>query len=53
MGKIDFKEFNYSSNSIQRMFERGLNPDDIEKVINGWNVIIKYPEDKPFPGVYY
>ena len=51
MEKIEFKEFNYSNHAVQRMFERGLNPSDIEKVIKEWNVITEYPEDKPYESI--
>jgi hypothetical protein len=35
--------------AIQRMFQRGISKDDVRSVLEGEQVIEKYPEDQPDP----
>lgn len=33
------------------MFQRGINPDAVKKVITNGEIIAEYPDDQPFPSV--
>ena len=46
---MKYKEIRYSGHAIQRMFERGIITDDIERVIHLWNIIAEYHDDNPYP----
>jgi len=35
--------------AIQRMFERRISKDDVRHVLETGEVIINYPDDKPYP----
>ena len=39
----------FSSHAITRMFERGLNPEAIENIINSGEIVADYPQDEPYP----
>ena len=44
-------ELFYTKHAIQRMFERSISEDDVEKVISEWKVVKEYPDDNPYPSV--
>lgn len=39
----------FSGHAIRRMFERGLNRDDIVQAVQQGDVIKDYPDDTPYP----
>ena len=43
------KKLRFRVHAIQRMFERRINEDDVQKIIEKWEVIAEYLDDKPFP----
>jgi hypothetical protein len=46
---MEYKDILFSGHSIQRMFERGINPEDVEISIKLGEIIAEYNEDVPFP----
>lgn len=46
---MNYKIIIYTGHSIQRIFERGINPEDIEDSLKTGEVIEEYPDDKPYP----
>lgn len=46
---MPFPQLVYRIHALQRMFQRGIQPADIEAVLSSGKVIQTYPEDKPFP----
>lgn len=48
---MNYKTLIYTGHSIQRIFERGIDPDDIENSLKTGEVIEEYPDDKPFPSL--
>lgn len=47
--KINFTHIIYRAHAYQRMFERGINEADIRKVLLEGEVIMDYPDDRPYP----
>ncbi|MHB1592418.1 MAG: UPF0175 family protein [Sulfuricella sp.] len=39
----------YSRHALDRMFQRGISPDVIERIAKEGSVIATYPDDKPYP----
>ena len=39
----------FSRHAFERIFQRGINPDAVARIIAEAEVLIEYPEDKPFP----
>jgi hypothetical protein len=39
----------FSGHAMQRMFARGISPDDVRHVIDHGEIIADYPDDQPFP----
>jgi hypothetical protein len=46
---MECEELVFSSHAVQRMFERSLSPSDIRNIIESGEVIVEYPDDKPYP----
>lgn len=46
---MDFTSIKFSGHSLQRMFERDISPEIIEKAIIKGEIIEEYPDDKPYP----
>lgn len=46
---MNFDNIQFTVHAIQRMFERGISTDGVIEVLNNWNVISFYPDDKPYP----
>ena len=44
-------EFEYSNHCLQKVMERDISIDAIEKVIKNGEIIKDYPDDKPYPSV--
>jgi uncharacterized protein DUF4258 len=43
------KETLFSDHAISQMFKRGISVDNVKFVIENGEVIITYPNDKPYP----
>ena len=41
--------FIYRTHAIERMFERNISDEVVEKVIKNGKIIEEYPDDKPYP----
>lgn len=39
----------YSRHALDRMFQRGISPDVIERIAQEGSIIATYPDDKPYP----
>ena len=39
----------YRLHAVERMFERNISEDNVNKIIFGGKVIEKYPDDLPYP----
>ena len=39
----------FSGHAVRRMFERGLNRDDVLGIVRSGEVIADYPDDAPYP----
>ena len=46
---MKYKQIIFSGHAVRQMFRRNLNKNNVLKVIKNGEVIIDYPEDKPFP----
>jgi hypothetical protein len=45
------KYLNFTGHAIQQMFQRKITKNDVRKVVNHGEVILEYPDDKPFPSM--
>ena len=45
------KRIHYSRHAFERMFERAIPPDTIERVIAQGEVIMNYPDERPYPSL--
>jgi hypothetical protein len=50
-GHFDDYQIEYRIHATRRMFERDINEDDVEIVLEKGNVIERYDDDFPFPSV--
>jgi len=41
--------FNYRLHALERMFDRMIDPEEVEKAVLEGEIIEEYPEDKPYP----
>ncbi len=48
---MDCGTVNFSRHAFERMFQRGINPDAVGKIIAEGEVIASNPDDQPFPSV--
>jgi hypothetical protein len=39
----------WTNHILQRIFQRGINTDDVRNVLNNGEIIEQYPTDYPFP----
>ena len=46
---MDCRQIFFRGHAVRRMFERGVAKDDVVAVITSGEVIIEYPDDKPYP----
>lgn len=47
--KMTCQILRYSRHALDRMFQRGISPDVIERIAKEGSVIATYPDDKPYP----
>ena len=43
------KTLHFSRHAFERMFQRGINPDTAARIVEEAEIIIEYPDDKPYP----
>ncbi|MBP7869799.1 MAG: DUF4258 domain-containing protein [Candidatus Hydrogenedentes bacterium] len=48
---MNYASIEFSVHAVQRMFERGIGTDAVVSVVQKGEVIAKYDNDTPFPGV--
>ena len=46
---MNYKSIIFTGHSIQKIFERNIEPEDIEESIKNGEVIEEYKDDKPYP----
>ena len=46
---MEYERVVFTRHAIQRLFERGLNKDDVLEVIKSRDIIAEYQDDEPFP----
>ena len=43
------KNLHFSRHAFERMFQRGIDPDAVARIVSSGEVIADYPDDQPFP----
>ncbi|MHC4220883.1 MAG: DUF4258 domain-containing protein [Planctomycetota bacterium] len=46
---VEYKHIVFSGHAIRQMFRRGLEKDNVLTVIQAGDIVVDYPEDKPYP----
>lgn len=46
---MNFREIIFSGHAIRQMFHRELSKNDVSNVLKNGEIIIEYPDDKPYP----
>ena len=46
---MDCKNLHSSRHAFERMFQRGIDPDAVMRLVSSGEVIADYPDDQPFP----
>jgi len=46
---MDCKTLHISRHAFERMFQRGVEPSVVARIVTDAQIIIDYPDDKPFP----
>ena len=46
---MDCSGFRFSRHAIERMFQRAIRPQAVERIVREGEVIASYPDDTPFP----
>ena len=46
---MKYRNIIFTGHSIQRIFEREIEPEDIEVSVANGEIIEEYPDDKPYP----
>lgn len=46
---MECKTLHFSRHAFERMFQRGIDPTAVAHIIAEAEIIIEYPDDKPFP----
>jgi hypothetical protein len=46
---MDCKTLHFSRHAFERMFQRGIDPASVSRLVAEAEVIIEYPDDTPFP----
>jgi hypothetical protein len=46
---MKYRQIIFTGHSIQRIFEREIDPETIEAAIRFGEIIEEYPDDKPYP----
>jgi len=43
------RQYQYSRHALERMFQRNIRPDTVERIAEEGRVIATYPDDQPYP----
>jgi hypothetical protein len=46
---MDCKAISFSRHALQRMFKRAISPTDVRAALETGEVIVEYPQDRPYP----
>ena len=46
---MDCKTLYFSRHAFERMFQRGIEPDAVMRVVTSGETLANYPDDQPFP----
>ena len=46
---MDCAEIRFSGHAVTRLYERGLSKDDVLQALKHGELIVDYPDDKPYP----
>lgn len=46
---MDYDQLLFSGHAIRQMFQREISKEDVVEVIESGQIIMKYPDDKPYP----
>lgn len=46
---MKYKSISFSGHAVKRMFERSIEPEEVEFVLRQGKVIAAYPDDTPYP----
>lgn len=46
---MDYEQIVFSGHAIRQMFHREITKNDVIEVISNGQVVIDYPDDKPYP----
>lgn len=50
---MNCKAFHFSRHAFERMFQRGIDPDAVAKIITNGEIIADYPDDQPFLSYFW
>lgn len=45
----NYRLLHYSRHALDRMFQRGISPEMVERIAQEGCIIATYPDDKPYP----
>ena len=46
---MGYKKLLFRVHAVQRMFERGISPEDVRAVVATGEIVRDYPDDAPYP----
>jgi hypothetical protein len=46
---MECKTLQFSRHAFERMFQRGIEPSAVARIVAEAEVVIEYPDDKPYP----
>lgn len=46
---MECKTLHFSRHAFERMFQRGIDPAAVARIVAKAEIIFEYPDDKPFP----
>lgn len=46
---MECKTLQFSRHAFERMFQRGIEPSAVARIVAEAELVIEYPDDKPFP----
>ena len=46
---MECKTLHFSSQAFERMFQRGIDPTVVARIVADAEIVFEYPDDKPFP----
>jgi len=46
---MECKTLHFSRHAFERMFQRGIDPTVVARIVADAEIVFEYPDDKPFP----